>query len=72
MRDEAKADVFDSIERFHNPKGRHSTIGYFTPMALKLQAGLALNRVSFNPAAGQMIACSSAGDRPSRLDVAFS
>jgi putative transposase len=26
-RDEAKADVFDYIERFYNPKRRHSTIG---------------------------------------------
>ena len=28
-RDEAKADVFDSIERFYSPKRRHSTIVYF-------------------------------------------
>jgi putative transposase len=27
-RNEAKADVFDYIERFYNPKRRHSTIGY--------------------------------------------
>ena len=27
-RDEAKADVFDYIECFYNPKRRHSTIGY--------------------------------------------
>jgi transposase InsO family protein len=27
-RDEAKADVFDYIERFYNSKRRHSTIGY--------------------------------------------
>jgi putative transposase len=26
-RDEAKADVFDYVERFYNPKRRHSTIG---------------------------------------------
>jgi len=26
-RDEARADVFDYIERFYNPKRRHSTIG---------------------------------------------
>jgi putative transposase len=26
--DDAKADVFDYIERFYNPKCRHSTIGY--------------------------------------------
>jgi putative transposase len=27
-RDEARAEVLDYIERFHNPKRRHSTIGY--------------------------------------------
>src|SRR5256885_2389489 len=32
-RDEAKADVFDYIERFYNPKRRHWTIGYVSPMA---------------------------------------
>ena len=26
--DQAKADVFDYIERFYTPKRRHSTIGY--------------------------------------------
>jgi transposase InsO family protein len=30
-RDEAKADVFDYIERFYNPKRRPSTIGYKSP-----------------------------------------
>jgi putative transposase len=40
-RDEAKADVFDYIERFYNPKRRHSTIGYMSPMEFERQAGLA-------------------------------
>ena len=40
-RDEAKADVFDYIERFYNPKRRHSTIGYRSPMEFERQAGLA-------------------------------
>ena len=31
-RNEAKADVFDYIERFYNPKRRHSTIGYLSPV----------------------------------------
>ena len=31
-RDAAKVDVFDYIERFYNPKRRHSTIGYMSPM----------------------------------------
>ena len=42
-RDEAKADVFDYIERFYNPKRRHSTIGYLSPMEFERQAGLALS-----------------------------
>ena len=40
-RDEANADVFDYIERFYNPKRRHSTIGYLSPMEFEMQAGLA-------------------------------
>ena len=40
-RDEAKADVFDYIERFYNQKRRHSTIGYMSPMEFERQAGLA-------------------------------
>ena len=40
-RDEAKADVFDYIERFYNPKRRHSTIGYLSPVEFEMQAGLA-------------------------------
>jgi hypothetical protein len=40
-RDEAKADVFDYIERFYNPKRRHSRIGYMSPMEFESQAGLA-------------------------------
>ena len=30
-RDEARADVFDYIERFYNPRRRHSTLGQFSP-----------------------------------------
>jgi putative transposase len=29
--DEARADVFDYIERFYNPHRRHSTLGYLSP-----------------------------------------
>lgn len=31
-RDELRADVFDYIERFYNPRRRHSTIGYLSPV----------------------------------------
>ena len=40
-RDEAKADVFDYIERFYNPRRRHSTIGYLSPMEFERRAGVA-------------------------------
>jgi putative transposase len=36
-RDQAKADVFDYIERFYNPKRRHSTLGYVSPMEFENQ-----------------------------------
>ena len=38
-RDEAKADVFDYIECFYNPKRRHSTIGHLSPVEFEMQAG---------------------------------
>lgn len=31
-RDELRADVFDYIEPFYNPRRRHSTLGYVSPM----------------------------------------
>jgi putative transposase len=37
-RDQARADVFDYIERFYNPKRRHSTLGYLSPMEYEMQA----------------------------------
>ena len=40
-RDEARADVFDYIERFYNPRRRHSTLGYGSPAEFEMQAGLA-------------------------------
>ena len=40
-RDQARADVFDYIERFYNPKRRHSTLGYLSPMEFEMQAELA-------------------------------
>ena len=40
-REDAKAYVFDYIERFYNAKRRHSTIGYMSPMEFERQAGIA-------------------------------
>lgn len=37
-RDQARADVFDYIERFYNPKRRHSTLGYLSPMEYERRA----------------------------------
>jgi putative transposase len=40
-RDQAKADVFDYIERFYNPRRRHSTLGYLSPVEFEKRAALA-------------------------------
>ncbi len=40
-RDEARADVFDYIERFYNPRRRHSKLGYLSPMEFEARATLA-------------------------------
>jgi len=34
-RDQARADVFDYVERFYNPRRRHSTIGYLSPVVFE-------------------------------------
>jgi len=40
-RDTARADVFDYIERFYNPRRRHSTLGYVSPVAFEERLRLA-------------------------------
>ncbi len=40
-RDQARADVFDYIERFYNPRRRHSKLGYLSPMEFEAKAVLA-------------------------------
>jgi putative transposase len=40
-RADAKADVFDYIECFYNPRRRHSTIGYLSPVEFEKRATLA-------------------------------
>src|SRR5258707_10108762 len=39
-RNEARADVFDYIERFYNATRRHSTIGYLSPVEFERKVGL--------------------------------
>ena len=55
-RDEARADVFDYIERFYNAKRRHSTIGYLSAYGVRDQGWISLsgchpNRVQAIPEA---------------------
>jgi putative transposase len=40
IRDQARADVFDDIKRFSNPRRRHSSIGYLSPMAFERIAAM--------------------------------
>ena len=40
-RNDGRADVFDYIERFYNPKRRHSTLGYLSPNDFETKVGLA-------------------------------
>ena len=37
-RDQARANVFDYIERFYNPRRRHSTLDFLSPMAYEKRA----------------------------------
>lgn len=39
-RNQAKAEVFDYIERFYNPTRRHSTLGYLSPIDFERQANV--------------------------------
>ena len=39
-RSQAKADIFDYIERFYNPVRRHSTLGYISPIEFERKAGV--------------------------------
>jgi putative transposase len=40
-RNEARADVFDYVERFYNATRRHSTIGYLSPVEFERKLGVA-------------------------------
>ena len=37
-RDECRAEVFDYIERFYNPRRQHSTLGYVSTMQFEATA----------------------------------
>src|SRR4051794_1480109 len=41
-RDQARADVFDYIERFYNSKRRYSTIGYLSPVEFEKADAISL------------------------------
>ncbi|MBB3166361.1 transposase InsO family protein [Rhizobium laguerreae] len=62
--DDAIADVFDYIERFYNPKRRHSTLGYLSQVEFENIVGFSLTQ--YPKAAGQSERCAaslSAGKR---------
>lgn len=40
-RQDARADIFDYIERFYNPTRRHSTLGNISPVAFEQNAAVA-------------------------------
>ena len=44
-RDECRAEVFDYIKRFYNPRRQHSTLGYVSPCSLR-QRLVRLNNLS--------------------------
>jgi hypothetical protein len=48
-RNEARADVFDYIERFYNAVRRHSTIGYLRPVEFERKLGCPSNRQQLSP-----------------------
>ena len=56
-RDQAKADVFDYIECFYNPKRRHSTIGYLSPVEFERQAGISLGGCQLNRVQARKATC---------------
>jgi putative transposase len=50
-REQARADVFDYIERLYNSTRCHSTLGYVSPV--QFEEALKLRSVSAEPAAAQ-------------------
>jgi len=41
MRDDARADVFDYVERFYDPRRRHATLRYLSPVEFEQRVMLA-------------------------------
>jgi putative transposase len=78
-RDDAKADVFDYIERFYNSKRRHSTIGYLSPMEYERKTGFALTACQPNrlqaimsfPQARRSLFCRRSGITPWMIAISL-
>jgi hypothetical protein len=66
--DEAKADVFDYVERFYNPRRRHSTLGYLSPVEYE-NATAQLGTMSMN--AGKPTAFSGSKVVPEGIESRF-
>ena len=64
-RDEARADVFDYIERFYNPSRRHSALGGKNPLAFDRPAAQTRNRSGINTRQGQIGGAGAAAHRGS-------
>ena len=60
--DQARADVFDYVERFYNPTRRHSTIGYISPNGIREDRRGGLKVVSTKPAAAQIVGYATAAE----------
>ena len=56
-RDQAKADVFDYIECFYNPKRRHSTIGYLRSRGVRNADGISLAGCQPNRVQAKLTSC---------------
>jgi hypothetical protein len=59
-REQVRAEVFDCIERFHNPTRRHSTLGYVRPIAFEKarEAQVGVHQTGSSP-----VACRRASNR---------
>ena len=65
-RNEARANVFDFIERFYNAPRRHSTIGYLSPVEFEHKVGLAEPGVHQTGSSSALIRAGS--DRQRHMD----
>jgi putative transposase len=66
-RDATRADVFDYIECFYNPRRHHSTTSYLSPM--ESEQAVQASQILRPPDRQQLHRCPSASKRPSDGEV---